>query len=586
MHFPKSENDFSLFDVSGAYRTLAWLLLLALMTAIFLYPATFEYEYHPVQSLHIFQNLPIFATIYCLWLLVLCVLMLSRGRRLEKLVLVALFALVFEGYWVVTSAGSYPRQDGIWNAGIVRDIVNAGRLEFEADTLHSYIAFPGTHTLAASVSEVSGLNIVDSVTLVVLFVILAYAGVTYWLMSGILGINCLSALAAVVLLEGNLQAATELPQFAPRTVGIVLMAAFVALLYTAARSGTSGLSFRLAGLLLLGGLGMTHLVSALAVAAILFVMYLFRERIGEQRASPASVAIALAIPAAWLVYCGTRALDSAIYTARSSFEAEALSGLSFLWSTKLTGEVPLWVTSVHTFWLAAVAVPVLLVPFAFSHRGRLSDPDRMHIAALLGVLILSGAFIVASPTGHEITRFLAYAPFFTVPLGMKFLVHRRHPWGGVFLASLVLAAFALSLPTFLADNRNENLHRLYESDEAGAQFLGSIYGDGEGHPVFAWENTGLEYDLYRADLHQEVEQLHISTLSTSTDWLWESLEGSASRFDESSLGSTFVYSRRLPTYFIGTWGVESSDPNWDTFRNQLNQHIRAYDNGNMEVYIH
>jgi hypothetical protein len=585
IHLPKSNNDFSLFDVKGTYRVLAWHLLLALTAGIFFYPSTFEYEYHPVQPLHIFHAPLLFAALYCLWLLVLFVLMLSRGQHLEKLVLVGLFALVFEGYWVVTSAGSYPRQDGVWNAGIVRAIVDTGRLEFTAEDLHPYIAFPGTHILTSFLSEVSGLNIVDSVTLVVLFLILTYAGVAYWLMSSILRTSCLSGLGAVLLLEGNLQAATELPQFAPRNMGIILMAAFVALLYTAGRRGSRGLTFKLAGALLLGGLAMTHLISALAVAAILSVMYLSRERLSELRVSASAPALALVMPAAWLVYPGTRTLEGVVSIARWSFEADPLSGMSFLWSTKLAAAVPLWVTSVQTFWLAALAVPVLLALSPLFYRGRLDHLDRTHLAGLLGVLTLIGAIAVAAPAGAEVARFLAYALFFTIPLALKFLVYQGRPWGSVLLACVVLVAFALSLPTFLADNRNENLHRLYASDEAGAQFLGSMYGDGKGHTVFAWENTGLEYDLYRAELNEEVEFLHMGSRSPNVDWLWEALEGLARRFDDAPPRSTFVYSRRLPTNFVGTWGVDPSDPNWGRFRIQLEQHNRYYDNGNVVHYI-
>lgn len=583
VHLAKGAGTLDFLRITGRLRVLVWLLLLALTASIFAYPATFKYEYHPIQPLNIFHNPPLFAALFLLWLLVLFALLFSRGRTTgrgwEGLALVGLFALVFEGYWVITSAGSYPRQDGILHAAIVRVIGDTGRIDFD---IMSYTQFPGIHTLTHALSCVSGLDTLYSISLIVTLIILIYAAALYWLSVECLGIHSLAAVAAIVMLQGNLQVSTTLTGFQAANMGVTLMAIVVAMMYATARRGSQTVQFRLAQMLLLGALAISHLVSAMVVAAILLVTYLLQDRRARERISVATPALALVLPLAWLTYMASRFLSSVLIVVKWNLEAEPLSAFSVLWGNKVGNPlVPLWANSVQTLWVLVLIIPVVLVPFYLYAWRRLGSVDRMVVAGLVGVLLLGIGLMAASPTGVDMVRFLAYAPLFTVPLALKFFMGRQRLWRGVLLGSFVFLAFALTLPTFLANNRNEAVHRFYASDESAPQFLASLYGTGEGLTVFEPKDSGLSYDLYHANALYEMEDSYMADV----DGFWEEIDKLATWFDRTEQGGIYVYSRRLVVPYQGIFQVQPSDRRWENLRNRLAQYPRFYDNGNVVMYF-
>jgi hypothetical protein len=582
----EKQGEFAPLRITGRLRLLVWLLLLALTAAIFAYPATFKYEYHPIQPLNIFHNPPVFAALFLAWLLVLFGLLFSRGRTtgrgLEPLALVGIFALVFEGYWAITSAGSYPRQDGAWQAAIVRDIGDKGRIDIGNPSVDSYMQFPGIHTLTHALSLVSGLDTLYSVSLIVTVIILIYAAALYWLSVESLGIHSLAAVAAIVMLQGNLQVSTLLTSFHAANLGVTLMAIVVAMLYTAARRGAQTVQFRLATVVLLGTLAFSHLVSAMVVAAILLAAYLLQDRRTREHISVAAPALALVLPLAWLTYLASRFFMGVAGVVKWNLAAEPLSAFSVLWGNKVGNPlVPLWANGVQTFWLLALTIPLVLLPFYLYAWRRLGSVDRMVVAGLVGVMLLGIGLMAASPTGVDMVRFLAYAPLFTVPLALKFFMGRRRLWRGVLLGSFVFLAFALTLPTFLANNRNEAVRRFYASDESAPQFLASLYGTGKGLTIFEPKDGGFTYDLYRASIGYESEDFYMKDV----DGLWKEMDKIATWFDGAEPGAIYVYSRRLVVPYEGIFQVQPSDVHWENLLNRLEQHPRFYDNGNVVMYV-
>jgi len=57
-----------LAQLKRSYGLSVWLLLTLLTAALLLYPVHLEPVYRPVQSPYIFDNFPLFASIYYAWI--------------------------------------------------------------------------------------------------------------------------------------------------------------------------------------------------------------------------------------------------------------------------------------------------------------------------------------------------------------------------------------------------------------------------------------------------------------------------------------------------------------------------------------
>jgi hypothetical protein len=80
------------FSLRTQYRLGLWALLSGLTLLIFLYPAHLVNKSLPVESMYVFDNLPLFAAMFLIWFAILLTLVLSHGREktenIEKAALV------------------------------------------------------------------------------------------------------------------------------------------------------------------------------------------------------------------------------------------------------------------------------------------------------------------------------------------------------------------------------------------------------------------------------------------------------------------------------------------------------------------
>jgi hypothetical protein len=135
-------------------RLALWILLLGLTITILSYPITISPSYPlPVQTIYMFDNLPLFAALFYFWMLVLLVLLFSKGEGLwDKLGLCLIFSSVFVGFWTFITpwAGS---GDALIHLGELRYIRETGVITPQAHQIFGYLDFSGSPAYNASNSR-------------------------------------------------------------------------------------------------------------------------------------------------------------------------------------------------------------------------------------------------------------------------------------------------------------------------------------------------------------------------------------------------------------------------------------------------
>lgn len=165
--------------LSQGYSLTFWLILILLTISLLLSPTNFTPEQHPIESLYVFNNFLLFAALYHIWLAVLILLLFSPGKvnsEQEKLALVGIFAMVFIGFWLVTSPNAGFKGEGLMTAGFVRHFIqeNIGKVPSE-DPYLGFHNFPGIMLLALLLHAISVLPIANTLTLLLFFHLLLLA---------------------------------------------------------------------------------------------------------------------------------------------------------------------------------------------------------------------------------------------------------------------------------------------------------------------------------------------------------------------------------------------------------------------------
>ena len=517
------------------HRLSLWILLLLLTAIILLFPVHLTLEYHPVQSLHIFDSLPLFGALFYIWLLLLLLLLFSgrsEGKTdWEKLALVCISSLVFLAFWAIILP--YGRLDSVNNGAIVRVIQQGGVIPLGR---FGYADFPSFFLIIDSLSQITGLGIFEAAQLFLVCNAPIFAALLYLLFTKSFKSTSVAAFAALLVMLGNAFLARSYT-FWPGTPSLTILVAFLVVLTRGQHSFLETWQDRMIAIILLVAATTMYFQTSVLFLLIVVGMYLV-QRLGKM--TPVAIStiwLFAVIPIAWQMYWAignfgniTRLLPK---IAADIIQGTFLDWAPFLAKGHVGGRLPLWASGINIFWWVVIFGPGTILGLRNLFRVRkLSRVERAETGGLLGVIMLATIATLISPGGERFVHFIHYAAFFTVPIMLRFSLNLGKRIKGNGFTLLVILFFVLSFPTFLAGNGRINLDAYYHYQFASSEFLERSYGSGKELTLRGM--IGPE-DYYMLENHRE-PILHGVPL-TNEDLLWHRVDRAMAEFQTRPVAS-------------------------------------------------
>lgn len=560
------------------HRPALWVLLLLLTLTILLFPTQLELAYHPIQSVYLFDNLPLFGSIFCIWVVLLVLLILTgeneAGFDWEKMGLVCIASMVFVAFWAIILP--YGRLDYLGFAAQVETVRQIGNLSSGA----LYWDFPALTLLGTSLREISNLTPFTSINLSLLFFPPIIASLLYLLFKQVFKNTNIAAFASLLVLLGNMYLALAYT-FHPNIISFVLLLAFLLVLTRNQRSFPE--IFIL--LILMTTVTMLYFQTSVLFPLILLGLYIV-QRIGKTTPITISIIILfIIIPAAWEMYATVRTfgLLSNYFSriASSITEGTFLNWFFFLVGTNTGTAVPLWATLTRMFWWALIyGMGTILGIINLFNIKKLSRAEKVITGGLIGTIILIILATIASPGGERFTQYLQYAAFFTVPPLLYFFLKpgriRR-----IGLTLLVVATVVLSFPSFLAHNGDVMTETSYSYEMSAGEFLNHTYRDGSSLYVV---NT------FTAVFYYIPKATHVGGAfwaPVAGDIFMQSKDVYVDDFLRRPGDFTvFLQHNRPKVSGEGSYGISSDDPRWQQMDQKLENGYaqRIYSNGYVQIW--
>lgn len=589
-----------LLHMGGILRVLVWILALSLTAAILLYPVHMRLVTAPIQSTAIIDNLPLFAALYYLWLLALLVLLFSKAGptvdHREKIAVVALFVLVFWGFWTINTPDGQSEEPSF--LAYAKYLDDTARINLNAQNF-LYFDFPGTALFAHAVSNVVGASYLGARTLIML----SNAGLTalflYCLYRRLAASSAkpitLYLLATPLVIQSNMMLSVGFFFRPENAIGLLFLMALLILL--AANRDESTFFGRwqhsLTAILLFAALAVTHFITSLVFIVILGGLYLMRAANGRRMAAVSTIPLFLVMTSAWLLYYASRTFetvgDSVSYFADLAKGGDLLFYAFTLGTANAGGDVPLWATAVRLFWIAAIYVLAAFLAARNLTRLRgLERDQREYAGVLLGIGMLTVMVALVNGTGDQIARYIEYGSYFAVPIVLTFIA-RAVSWR-LGLALVVIPFFVLSLPTFLAFHSQIAVNAYYPQEHHAARFLKSQQGDAdEDLALFTGVRDRHLYLFYfpSGEFYSSV----FSILKRSErELLWQDTGNLVSTFiaqspDVPQGKRVFVFSQGFQMTYQHLNGVSPEDVEWLRVKAQLATTNAFYDNGQVQMYL-
>ncbi len=585
-----------LFHLSGPFRTVLWVSLLSLTAGLLLFPTRLTVEYRTIQSISAIPDLPVFAAFYIVWLGLLLTLLVSGGEsQWEKPALVAVFAVVFLGFWLMAGDYTSLRYDGIFNAAHVDQLAHQpdGTIPVGGPKF-AYFNFPGMHLFAFFLVEITGIALPHALSLLLLTHLALVSVLAYLLFLRGLHNPSVAALGSLLFLQGNIILARY--AFYPGVWALALLAMFLVLINKPGTILFSSWQDRLLMLLLLAAATMTHFVTAILLFFVLAGIYLVRSMPAEGRSRTALVSLStltafLVIPLSWDVYWATHWFQSVAKVTSaviSDFtEKGSLLYLFNLGGSYAGGAVPLWALAVRYFWWATIFVLGGFLGLRNLLRFKtLSRVRQLETGGLMGVAALSAAVTGFSVGGSEFYRFLLYGPFFTIPILLRPLLDLSGKRWKVSLGLAAVSFFALSFPTFLSHNNLVGTSAYYSYEFQAGRFLEQAAPEQERLRVFSLSASGptLLYTVPNADLRRSLQAAEMKDPAA----LWQARDDVLAGFLDPPRADgrldVFYRSVREAYVYQNIFNISPQDPEWRDLDNTLSRVNRLYDNGEVQIY--
>ncbi len=557
-----------------------WLLFLTLAAVILVYPVRLSLTYSPIESIAAIENIPVFAVLFCLWVFSLIIL-LRFANPWQGAILCGTFSFVLLGFFVLASPQSNT-ETWAWAFPQLRHLHEVGKI----DPMMGYSDFPGIFLLGSFTSQITGLDIVTTTTVVLLSWAFFLGIVCYLLMTRIMPNSELAATAAVLSIMGNMWITRWM--FFPALFGLLLLliAVLVVLLKPKALmdSGTTKLLF----IIVSAALVVTHLVSTVFLIFILIGLYA-TDRIIVKRANlSTSILLVLVMFLSWEVFATATTMDSLVSTIPKLIadfrEGDSLGALLNIGGANVGSSTPLWASLTKLFWLVGLYGLGIAMGLGQMFRlRRMTDEERHNTGSLLGILVAAGTATLTSIGGFQVTRFVQYGSFFTTPQVIRLFDRLRSPLSFCLIA-VVLAG--ISLPTFLAHNNAVGLLSVQTQEIVASEFLAKSFPQGKGlilNSPRATVDVARPYWLPQADVITEDEIIYIYDQDELISQSMLTLES----FAKTSKGKTAVYisSLRNLSVYQRYFNLSPQDPRLAGFQAVLSGFPLVYENSVLQIHV-
>jgi hypothetical protein len=590
----------SLFNeqIAPQNRILVWVILLLLTVTLLVFPVHLIDEYHAVQAPYLFDNLPLFGSLFCIWLLLIIFLLFSKRdegirHHLENLALICTFGLVFIGFWImITPYGSWI--DGFSNLGLVRWIVEQGNIP--SHQLFYYVDYPGMHVLLSVLSMITGLGIFGSVMLFLILNAIFFLAILYIVFNKLLRSGRLATLGIfLVVLAGSAMIVNDMRIFYPRTMGYTLLAGFILLL---ARKNnrliSSAVPDKLLMLTLFAGMVISYFSTSFLAPLLLlgiFAIQVFSKdtQIGIK---PRTIVLLLLMVFAWGMY-GTSQTFKALFINLPELEQSILTG-DFLTNplalarANVGSQLPLWASITRTFWWALIIFSAVLGFYNLFKIRKLSFTKKILTGGLIGVTLLTLLGIFGTQGGYQFFRFLMYAPLFCIPILLVF-VYRSTVWKRIGLVLLTALIIIGAFPTFLSSVGAVATDAIYPYELSTGEFIESHSSDkGKDYMMYYFSGSySKPWALYNVP-RAAIAGIQLDKMYGKTDdEVWQALDKQARefRYGVALLQKIFVMSEKDTVFYQHVLGISSDNPEWQKLRDLIDSNSLVYNNNHTQIYV-
>jgi len=555
--------------------------VLALTVTLLLMVRPPPWGYEPVQSLHIFSNLPLFAALYIVWLSLLLFLLWRVRGPWEAALLVSSFVLVHVGT-VVLATSSGAGEDWLKGADAVQ-IQQTGNLDFSG-----YSDFPALAIVGAFLATVTKVDILSLRTPILLIWLVALSTLLLVGYSRLFRSFSLAALAVLLAIQSNLMLARF--YLHPAQMGVLLVVALLGFLLGREHPLTP--RERLILILFVAGLTVTHFVSSVVGVLIIAGYYLeqrWRRRPGV--VSQVTVTLGLVLVAAWAIYWTTQTFPSLV-AYFPKIDDRFRQGVAFFYAQRVaranTEGLPPWVTVVQTFWWVAIYLAggvLALRSLLLRNRLSVATPSYAGAYVLLAAVVVVASIV--STGGYDFYRLIVYGSYLAAPLVVHFLL--AGPRAKILPIAVSSAFLVLSFPTLLAHNTAISQQSTHPSEVAAAQFLSrAVAGKENVTRLFGGQFGPDRVNYYAPGLipnnvnfpKQAADILDVEEGRA----LWRShVENFVEQADEGR-DAVFLFDYQDVVFWRHIFSLPENDPLWSQVREGLSEADLFYDGGRVQFY--
>jgi hypothetical protein len=554
-------------------------MLFGITTAVLLlFPTTVAYEYTPVQSLTAFgSNWGTFVAAFAIWLTTLMYLGVikdTEGSR-HAFLLIAFVAVIID-FWTLRTNLVIPKEDGTYNMAYIASFLQTGHLVNGFDSF--YALWPAFQLLVCGLVLFTHASIITVMTGVIVLVNIVTSIFVFKLYLSILNSSRLAFLGGVLIYTGG--TLNQGSVFTPSLLGILFACFSLFVVFRSTIQGTAAPKMPMMVIIVVA-LGFTNLISLLFFTLVTLSLFLTRSRLRYRRQN-------IYLLTAGILMLFIPELNSKVYLSqitRSLLQFDSVGFLNSFTTTlnsKIGGQVPLWASEITLFWQIILVLPIFLGPVIFlMKKFERNWVEKLLVCSMFGIIAFIAIFFLAGGGASLIS--LAFAPFLTVPFIIVLLINlgsRFQATRGRFMRTisltLVVALLILTLPSFLAYNRNQALYTYHKTDLQGFKFLESTTTSSNPNVFIPYSNQ-LPYIL-----PSPVVTFDPSSVSTPTQ-LWNTWAHMLASFSAQK-SDLFLFSPREVTPWQAFLGVSPSDVNWIGIQYSLASHDLVFQNGDVSIF--
>ncbi len=575
------------------WRVSLWMVLLCLTAMILVYPVNLRLENVVTWSSDVFPNILILGTVFFLWTLSLLVLLFTCSEKgaggWERVVLVAVAALVFRGYWSIIA----PFQgQAIIHALDANQWTSLGHVGSYSNT--GYYDWPGASMVLLVLNQVTGLGTFAAVSTLAILTSILVGIATYTFLLRLLGRSLEAALASILIIAGNL-AMTSFYTAGPMAIPLVIL--FLGLLAHGEILETA--SGRLTAISLVTGAALIHFHTSMNLPFFLlgiWTLSLLGVRYRGFQPALSTVLLFFIIPIAWIFYWGVNGFNwmvsgAAVFLGDPLDVWARLQGVATIGAANFGPSAPAWYSWTRLLWLCLLyAAGGLAWLWFLKIHFRLKPNEGRLVGAFGGLGLLSLLSGLVSPRGFgELLRGLTYVPFFTTPFLFIFFMRLGPRVTQVALPGIAVVFALFSFPTFLGDNRLININMQHQVEFAQAEWLQSLYGTGEGLNIFGGGSSAYVADLYYLTGANYTGIVETESSGYSAEMRRKGMDDLLTLYSQRSkevfTHSFFVHSPSIAVESYMTLGLPLNDPLWLNMIERLSrENEQVYDNGALVVY--